>query len=194
LRRLAAAVPREHALAVCQRKARPGLLHRIITRALAGPTPHIAAPRIELLWIPTHLLTFELSARKGPGQVVVSIDACSASFAIANVEKAEDAPTNGPMLPVLVSVETAEQVARKNLVRSILAQRGHRDRPTPGRLLAAECIGWPVWTYYFPRYGRWVDLAGCDALTGNLIGNQMRTGILHGLVAEREQAEQATPK
>jgi hypothetical protein len=182
LRLLAPAMPRDAALRSCAQQARGGWLRRLMDRpAATAPQPHM-----ELLWLPTWLIVFEVhSPATGMGTVQVGVDGCSGAFALSDVSGAEDAKGDeGEVLPLLIDEAQAQIIARKQLIRTILGQRGHRHKPTPGGILSTECVGWPVWTYYYPRFaGKRLDLCGCDALTGGPIGNRIRSGVLQGLVS-----------
>lgn len=154
----------------------------------ARSTAATAPPRLELLWLPTWLMTLEVHSFRGPGTVDISVDGCSGAFALASIEGATEASGDeGELLPLLLDEATAQAVGREQLIRSILGRRGHREKPTPGDILSCECVGWPVWTYYYPRFGgRRTDLCACDALTGIPLPNRARSGVLQGLVASAE--------
>lgn len=164
-------VPEEHARAVASQS---GWFRRWILQA-----PFESNGRIECVWFPYYFLTFALDSPKGPGDTTVSVEGWSGAFSFITLETplAPGAPPGEWFAPRLDETE-AEDIGRRELLGSILRLRSRGPKPTPGALLACNLALCPIWVYYLPRMVNRIDLRVVDALTGELLGNRTRLGVI----------------
>ncbi len=142
--------------------------------------------RVELIWVPHCLFTFEMETARDFGETTVSVDACSGAFAIFQMEEdLLDAPAgDGEVLSSLLLPEEAEKRGRDKLLQAIMRRRGSQGpKPAPGRLLRSETVLFPFWVKYVHRGKDRLDIRLLNAATGEAGGNQTRVGVLHAFVA-----------
>lgn len=152
-------------------------------------------PFAERIWMPYHLFTFEVSSRKGPGTLVVSVETWSGAFAIFQLEEflKDDGRDEGEVLPVRRSPDECAVSAREDLIHTILRQRSRMGgKPTPGAIVAQETVLYPLWIYYYARKPGMIDIKIVDAVSGQMVGHRTRGGVLEAFLAQKE-TEGTTP-
>ena len=161
-------------------------------RPASGP----GGGQVALVWVPHFLFTFHMESPQAPGETTVSVDACSAAFAIFQMEEdlLDTPPAEGEVLPGLVPRDEALKTGRHRLVQAIMRRRGsHGPKPVPGELLREETILFPFWLAYVTRKDGRLDIRLHNAATGEPGGNQTRTGVLHAFVALSRDQEGDPP-
>lgn len=151
-------------------------------------------PYIELLYLPTYLVTIRTTSRGQEKHACCSVDGSSGSFALFQMTDslAEDVAIVERFEPVL-DEEEAERVARAQLVQTILRRRGRSGKPLVHETMKIEVVQYPYWVYYYQR-GKFIDIKVLDAATGQKTGQKIRMGILDAFKRrERAGAIEARP-
>jgi len=156
---------------------------------------HKRTPHAELLWFPHYLISIKVNSRKGPGDVLVSVEGHSGVFMIVEMETdfAEGTPEGETFEPRLTE-EEAIKVGRRELLKSIMRRRGHRDRPVIEETIGAELFFYPFWVYYSERRRGLLDIKILDAVTGEKGRPKTKVGVLSALIGSDKAARKALDK
>jgi hypothetical protein len=139
-------------------------------------------PRLEQIWLPYYLITFRVTSRKGPGEVDVSVEAYSGSFAFFQMrEVLEEGSPEGETFPPKLAAEAAIESGRKDLLRAIMRRRGQFGKPVVEEALQVELFHYPLWVYYYQRARQFIDIRVQDAITGEKAGQRTRVGVLSAM-------------
>jgi hypothetical protein len=157
-----------------------GLLRRRSSVSPSGKT----LPHIELVWLPQYLITLNVTARRGPGQITVSVDAHAGAFAIIDLQGAlAEGDVEGEAFPPKMGEEEAVEIGRKQLQRSIMKRRGQRHKPVVEDLAHVEVFHYPYWVYYYERRRGYLDIVVRDAATGEKTGSRPKVAVVEALAA-----------
>ena len=181
-------------LPVClgREEARQRLGRRSWWRSFAAWGRAREAGQVDLVWVPHYLFTLEMESARAFGETTVSVDACSAAFAIFQMEEdlLESPPPEAEILPSLVPQEHAWETGRKKLLQAIMRRRGSQGpKPAPGKLLRSEMVLFPFWVEYTTRSGNQLDIRLLNAATGDRGGNQTKVGVLHAFVEQCKESQ-----
>jgi len=157
---------------------------------LFGNRGRRVSDRLDLVWVPHHLFTFQMET-KPFGTTTVSVDACSGAFAIFQMEEdlLDNSPGDAELLPQAVTTEQAETEGRKKLLQAIMRRRGSQGpKPAPGKTVHTETVLFPFWVAYVTRGADRLDIGLLNAATGETGGNQTKTGVLHAFVDRSKNA------
>jgi hypothetical protein len=182
LKHIPARVPEEGARALAEKK---GFWARALASVLPDPPPPPGSPlrrlpRLEMVWMPYYIFEVPLEI---PGQgekpIWLSIDGHTGSFALFEMQAwLTDGAPEGPAFAPELPEDEAEDSARKQFLSLLLRQRGRQKRPQPGETRSSMVVHFPVWVYYFARRGKYIDVVGIDAVTGERCPSRRRAGIL----------------
>jgi hypothetical protein len=164
-----------------------GLLRprRITTGPLGSTKP--GKPPIELVWLPHYHVRFRVFSRRGPGEIAVSVEAHSGSFAVFQMqEDLIDREIEGEVFEPRLSCDRATEIGRRDLLKSILRQRGQWNKPEVRETLGVDLFYYPFWVYYYERKRGLFDIQVYDAARGVKGGPRTKVGILSGLVGSNE--------
>ena len=166
---------------------RDGLTRALVRMLFPAPAPQ----RVELVWLPSYLVTIELELRGVRSNVTCTVEGLSGSFAIFQMHaQIEDGHPDGESFEAVLDAETAEKLARDLLVKSILRRRGRAGKPIPGATQRVEALLWPYWVYYHRRRGGRMDIALLDGATGDRPGHKIKLGLLEAFRAAARQSSQ----
>ena len=165
--------------------ARLGRWRAMVGRALGNGE----LPRLELIWMPSYLVTIRLESRQGESEVTCNVDGCSGSFAIFQMhESIRGGDVRGEDFAAAYDEAAAEKVAREELVKTILRRRSRAGKPIPKETVRIELLRYPYWVYYYRRRPRFIDIKVLDAATGRPVGNKIKLGILDAFKAAARQS------
>lgn len=166
-----------------------GILNRRPSVSEAGER---RAPFAELVWLPHYMITVRVTSSRGPGEIVVSVEAHSGAFAILDTRDGlvEGEPEGGAFPPKLDEAE-AVRIGRKELLRSIMRRRGQRHRPVIEDTLAIELFLYPYWVYYYERRKGLLDIQVLDAVTREKGRVRTKVGVLSAFVGSDDKARAA---
>jgi hypothetical protein len=166
-----------------QTGSKRGLLKRLLARGRAD------AGRIQCVWFPFYFARFALTSPKGPGAVTLSIEGWSGAYTVIDLMlPLIEGPPPGEHFPPKLDPDAAERAGRQGLLNTILAQRSRGHKPEPGERQELRLVQCPLWVYYYPRIGTRLDIRVVDGLTGELLGNRTRLGVLEAFVAHHRSA------
>lgn len=162
-------------------------------RSPVRPTHGSAAPkagRIELVWLPHYWIRFRVTSSRGPGEIAVSVEAHSGSFAIFQMEEnlVERQAVEGEVFEPRLPHDRATEIGKRDLLRSILRQRGQWNKPEVKEAAGLDLFYYPFWVYYYERRRGLLDIQVYDAARGVKGGPRTKVGILSGLVGSDEVA------
>ncbi len=146
-------------------------------------------PYVERIWFPYYLYTIGVNSRKGPGTIVVTVEAWSGAFAIFQLDEflTTGAPPSGEEFSPKLTIDACEVTARENLLHTIMRQRSRSGgKPIPDQIVAREAILYPLWIYYYRRKKGVIDIKIVDGVSGQLVGHRTRSGVLEAFVAKQE--------
>jgi len=147
-------------------------------------------PYIERVWMPFYIVTLRVVSHRGPGEVTVSVEGYSGSFAIFQMhEDLVEGALTEEWFPPRMSEEEAVRVGREQLLQTILRRRGQQEKPVVEETLGIDVIYYPFWVYYFERRPGVLDIALQDALTAERGGNRNRAGLLDAFVCHSKIKE-----
>ncbi len=195
MRHLEAVVPEHAVLPICNTGCSMAWL-RIATRFRrdsAGPETR-RLPYTEKIWFPYHIFTFEMTSRKDPGVMQVSVEAWSGAFAIFQLgEHLSESPIpEGEVFSPKLSIESCEPLARDNLIHTIMRQRSRiGGKPVPGDIIERETIHYPLWVFYYARKKDVIDIKLVDGMSGRQSGHRTRSGVLEAFVAKKHGPDAA---
>jgi len=177
MRHVAAGVSEGRAVEIL-RRGWSARLHRLLSVVRPGNLDS-SEPRMDLVWMPSYLLTIQLESKQGLNEVTCNVDACSGSFALFQMhDTIEDGEAEGETFPATLDEAGAEKVAREELMKVILRRRSIAGKPLPTKMLRAELLSYPYWVYYYQRRPGLIDIKVLDAATGRPVGNKIKIGIL----------------
>ena len=159
--------------------------HRWIHRverlfALRAPVPSSKLPRIELVWMPSHIFELALAfPASGVKPLSISVDAYSGAFALYELHDwVEEGTPEGQAFEPGIDTAAAESLGRRELVSLLLRQRGRQRRAEPQETRETYIVQYPVWVYYYARRAGRIDIIGIDGITGERASSRRRAGIL----------------
>jgi len=162
---------------------------------LAAASPSRQLPFVELVWLPHYIISFRVSSSKGPGTIDVSVEAHSGAFAVFQMhEDLVEGDVEGTVFPPKLSGEEAIESGKRNLLRSILRQRGQWNKPEIHEAVGTDLFYYPFWVYYYERGRGFLDIQVYDAARGEKGGPKTKTGVLSALVGPDEAARKALDK
>ena len=171
-------VEREQALREFQRPWREKLRRLLWGPARPAPFAAHQLPFCELIWMPSYLVTIATRSTRGESTVTCSIDGCSGSFALFELQDAIEEGTVGESFAPTLSATEAEDLARRGLLQVILRRRSRRGKTAPEGTRCVQLLRYPYWVYYYRRGRNLVDIKVLDAATGLRTGPKLKTGIL----------------
>jgi len=150
-------------------------------------------PRVQLVWLPHFIVSVKVTSSKGPGEIDVSVEGHSGSFAVFQMhpDLVERSEVEGEAFPPRLSPEEAIQIGRTELLKTILRQRGHRQKPAIVGTGNIDLFYYPFWIYYYERRRGLIDIQIFDAARGVKGGARTKVGILSGLVGSDAPAREA---
>ena len=92
--------------------------------------------------------------------------------------------------PAGIDEAQAVELARKGMLRYVMAQRGQLNKPTVDAVEEVRPYHFAVWVYYYRRRRKFIDLKVLDGYTGKYAGAKMRVSVINALVAAKRQREQ----
>tara|TARA_R110001592_G_scaffold133907_2_gene349376 strand:+ start:41 stop:631 length:591 start_codon:yes stop_codon:yes gene_type:complete len=190
MRRLEMMVP-EHAVRMIGGKGCAMAWRRLFTdgKKTAALTGSRELPYTEQIWFPYHIYTLEMTSRRNPGLMQVSVEAWSGAFAIFQLggELIDSPPEKGEVFAPRLHLEDCESHARDNLLHTIMRQRSRLGgKPVAGAVVERETILYPLWVYYFARKKGVIDIKIVDGISGRPSGHRTRTGVLDAFVAKQK--------
>jgi hypothetical protein len=142
-----------------------------------------------LVWLPYYIIPVKVCSRRGEGEITVSVDGCSGSFAIFEMHNdIVEGDIDGETFPPKLDEQDAARIARKQLLATIMRQRSNREKPAPEEVLDVDLLYWPVWVYYYERRPGRLDIRVLDALTGSKPGPRLKTAVLAAFASAKENA------
>ena len=141
-------------------------------------------PYAELVWIPHYLIALGVNSSRGPGEIVVSVEAHSGAFTIVEGQAGlvEGTP-EGEAFPPRLAEDEAIKIGRKELLKSIMRRRGQRHKPVIQDTRAVSLFHYPYWVYYFERRRGLLDIAVADAVTCDKGRARTKVGVLSALAS-----------
>lgn len=144
-------------------------------------------PFVERLWMPAYAIRLHTVSRKDEKSIWTSVDGWSGQFAILEcADELSHRELEEECLPPKLDEAQAVEAARKGLLRYILAQRGQMNKPLIDAVEEVRLYHFPVWVYYFRRYGKSIDIKVLDGHTGKSAGAKMRVAVINALVAAKK--------
>ena len=146
-------------------------------------------PYTQKIWFPYHIYTFEMTSRKDPGIMQVSVESWSGAFAIFQLAEhlRDSLPDDGEIFAPKLSIEDCEPHARDNLIHTIMRQRSRfGGKPVPGDIIERETILYPLWVFYYARKSNVIDVKLVDGMSGRQSGHRTRSGVLEAFVAKKQ--------
>ncbi len=158
----------------------------------SSTAPKKGLPRIQLVWLPHFIVTVKVVSSKGPGEIDVSVEGHSGSFAIFQMHTnlVECSQIEGEVFPPRLREDEVVQTGRAELLKTILRQRGHRDKPAIVGTGNIDLFYYPFWIYYYERRRGLIDILVFDAARGVKGGARTKVGILSGLIGSDEAARE----
>jgi hypothetical protein len=172
--------------------SRPGignLYGLLLRRVHIAPASRIL-PFVERLWLPAYAVRLHTASRETQMSVWTTVEGISGEFTmlecagdLVDQELAEDC------FPSSIDEEHAVELARKGMLRYVMAQRGQLNKPTVDAVEEVRPYHFAVWVYYYRRRRKFIDLKVLDAYTGKSAGAKMRVSVVNALVAAKRQRE-----
>ena len=163
-----------------------GLLGRRSRRTNSSTNKGRRVPFAELVWLPYYIVPVKVRSRRGEGEITVSVDGCSGSFAVFEMHAdIVEGDIEGETFPPKLDAQDAARIARKQLLATIMRQRSNRDKPAPEEVLDVDLLYWPVWVYYYERRRGRLDIRVLDAVTGSKPGPRLKTAVLAAFTAKK---------
>lgn len=178
-----------------RRLHRPPLTRlRRVARRIAGrtePAPqqlHGKLPYLEVVWLPSHLLTFRTELSERPAHALVGGFDGTCTVTDLRTVRWEDAPEREVFVPS-IDTDNARTIAAGQLARMHARRPGLRGRSVPAAE-SSELVQYPYWVYYYgrrpmTRWKRRIDLRLLDAVTGQPAGARAKNGFLTALSSTR---------
>lgn len=154
-------------------------------------------PYMERVWLPHYRIDIRVVSHRGPGQISVSVEGHSGSFAIFQMhEDLVEGNLDEELFPPALTQEEAVETGRRELLKTILRRRGQQEKPYIEDTLGVDIFYYPFWVYYFRRRGRYLDIRLQDAISGERGGNRTKMGLLNAFAKkarERRASDGAAP-
>lgn len=152
---------------------------RVFTLLPSRRTPPPGLPRMELIWMPSHIFELALHFPTGPAPLSMSVDGCTGAFALFEMHSwVEEGTPKGAVFEPALDAAEAETLGRRELVSLLLRQRGRQQRAQPQPTQTTYLVHFPVWIYYYARLGDRLDIIAIDGVTGERAASRRRAGIL----------------
>ena len=154
---------------------------------------HGELPFLELVWLPSHLLTFPAVVSERSVQALVGGFDRSCTIADVRSVRWEEAVSaqerRRDVFTPSVDADTAHELARRELTRVLARRPGFRGGAVP-TAESSELVQYPYWVYY---YGRCSPLGGAqridarllDAVSGQPTGAKIKIALLAALSSQR---------
>lgn len=156
---------------------------------LPGRKAPAGLPRMELIWMPSHVYELSLLFPTGPAPLTFSVDAHTGAFALFQMHDwLEEGVPAGATFPPLLDVIEAERIGRRELVSLLLRQRGRQQRAVPQPTVSTYLVHFPLWIYYYARLRDRLDIIAIDAVTGGRAASRQRAGILNAFMDAAEKS------
>lgn len=164
-----------------------GLLAPAIRVAEAGVSNTRQPPFVERIWMPAYAICLKTRSKKGDLLTWTSVEGISGMFALLEgVDDLAACDVVEDTFPPVLDESQAATLARHGLLRYIMAQRGQMDKPVVESVEAIRLYHFPVWNYYYRRFGRRIDFKVFDGYTGKAAGAKMRVAVLAALIGARK--------
>ncbi len=185
-----ARVSEDAALRFFERR-RFGNLYGLLCRRRFGAQSEIGAgkrlPYLERIWLPYYIITIRVNSHRGEGEVAVSVEGHSGSFAIFQMhDDLVEGDLNEEVFHPKLAEDEAIKIGRKELLRAILRRRAAREKPFIEETIGAGLFYYPYWVYYYERWGSSLDIRLQDALTGEKGGNRTKMGVLGAFASKAD--------
>ena len=132
-------------------------------------------------------------SNQGGRQVWTSVEGMSGEFTLLDcVDDLVPGIPDDNWFPPAFNEERAAELARKGLLKYVMAQRGQINKPLVDAVEETRLYHFPVWILYYRRQGRFLDIKVLDGRTGKSAGAKMRVAVLNALVAAK-RSRQSTP-
>ncbi|MCB9782761.1 MAG: hypothetical protein H6751_07330 [Candidatus Omnitrophica bacterium] len=165
-------------------------------RVRSDPTKSPRLPRTQLVWLPHYIVTVLVDSKIGPGEIDVSVEAHSGSFAIfemhENLEEKDE--VEGEVFDLKIGEKEAVEIGRRELLKTILRRRGQREKPAIVGSGKVDLFYYPFWIYYYERRRGLLDIQIYDAARGEKGGARTKVGILSGLIGSDSEARASLEK
>lgn len=174
---------------VARQKLEPRGLGRLLGRVFSRtPKPELAhLPRLEQVWFPHYLVRMAVVSRKGPGEMLCTVEAWSGALSLIQLATPpEPRDLVEQVFPPQLDTEAASKIARRDLTAIILRQRSRGPKPELQEVLACDLVYFPYWIYYYARRGKFIDIRVLNGATGERVGNRTRAGVLEAFMAAAE--------
>ena len=164
-----------------------GLLARPARVALKLDPSTRVPPFVERLWMPAYAVCLHTVSSQGERSVWMSVEAISGEVALFEcIDELVPRERDDDWFPPAIDDAQAAELARKGMLRYVMAQRGQLNKPVVDAVEDIRPYHFPVWVYYYCRHGKYVDVKVLDGRTGKLAGAKMRISVINALVAARK--------
>ena len=155
----------------------------------SDPTTRIP-PFVERLWMSAYAVCLHAVSNQGDRQVWTSVEGISGEFTLLDcVDDLVPGIPDDNWFPPAFNEERAAELARKGLLKYVMAQRGQLNKPVVDAVVETRLYHFPIWVYYFRRQGRFLDIKVLDARTGKSAGAKMRVAVLNAFVAAKRSGQ-----
>lgn len=156
-------------------------------RVAAPQTPASRIPPfVERFWMPAYAICVRSISSKGEQHTWTSVDGISGVFTLLEcVEELAERLLEEESFPAGIGEAGAGELARHGLLRYIMAQRGQIDKPVVDAVTEIRPYHYPVWVYYFRRFGSRIDFKVLDGYSARSGGAKMRVAVLDVLIAAK---------
>jgi hypothetical protein len=170
-----------------------GLLARPVRVAAPSDPSTRIPPFVERLWLPAYAVCLRAASKEGEHQVWTSVEGISGDFTLLDcVDDLVPGIPDDNWFPPAFNEERAAELARKGLLKYVMAQRGQLNKPVVDAVEETRLYHFPIWVLYYRRQGRFLDIKVLDARTCKSAGAKMRVAVLNALVAAK-RSRQSTP-
>jgi len=164
-----------------------GLLARPVRVAAAGTPSSRVPPFVERLWLPAYAVCLRATIRDNQKSVWASVEGVSGEFALLDcLDELVPRELDEDWFPPAISETQAAELARKGMLRYVMAQRGQWNKPTVDAVEEIRSYYFAVWVYYYRRR-KHLDLKVLDGYTGKSAGAKMRVSVINALIAAKQQ-------
>lgn len=159
--------------------------HRLIVCLLRRKPLRPQLPRLELIWLPVHLISFAAAEQPDAEPVNIAVEGFNGTFAVFERHPwLKVGPPPGTHFAPKLSTEAAEKTGRQMLFQTMLRFHGNRHKFRPGAATAFSLFHHPYWVYYFERRRGLIDFLVLDAISGDRGGAKTKTSIVTALLEQ----------
>jgi len=165
-----------------------GLLTRAVRVATPGTPSSRVPPFVERLWLPAYAVCLRTTIRDNQKSVWTSVEGISGEFALLDcLDELVPRELDEDWFPPAIDDTQAVELARKGMLRYVMAQRGQLNKPTVDAVEEVRPYHFAVWVYYYRRRRKYIDLKVLDGYTGKSAGAKMRVSVINALVAAKRR-------